>query len=129
MRLNPEDKRILKELPEDPRMSAEYRRLRELYANMEGRRMRLVLKLISRAAFMSAALADLEKYISENGYTEEYHNGANQSGKKKSSEVEVYNAMVKNYSAIIRQLTDLLPDEKGTVASDGFDEFVGDRDD
>lgn len=129
VKLTAEDKRVLNELPEDKRISDEYKRLREIYANVQGNKLRLVLKLISRAAFMAAALADLEAYIAEHGYTEEYQNGANQSGKKKSSEVEVYNTMVKNYAAIIRQMTELLPTEAVAPKGDGFDDFVSGRDD
>jgi hypothetical protein len=128
MRLTVEDKRILKELPDDERIVDEYKRLREIYAKVTGGRLRLVLKLITRAAFMSAALSDLEDYLATHGYTETYQNGANQSGKKKSSEVEVYNTMVKNYSAIIRQLSDLLPAET-EQKDDGFNDFVNGRDD
>ena len=129
MRYTAEDKRILADLPDDQRITDEYKRLREIYNKVQGNKLRLVLKLISRAAFMSAALTDLENYLAKHGYTEEYQNGANQSGKKKSSEVEVYNTMVKNYSSIIKQLTDLLPDDSALPKDDGFGDFVNSRDD
>lgn len=120
MRLGAEDKRILADMPADERVSAEYKRLRELYAKVEGGRLRLVLKLIARAAFMAVTLGELEAHIAQHGCTEEYQNGANQKGKKKSSEVDVYNVMVKNYAAVIRQLTELLPKEEAG-GEDGFD--------
>ena len=67
---------------------------------------------MDEAAFMAASLYELRKIINEKGYTEEYQNGANQKGIKKCSEVEIHNTMIKNYSAIIKQLTDLLPKEQ-----------------
>lgn len=67
---------------------------------------------MDEAAFMAASLYELRKIINEKGYIEEYQNGANQKGIKKCSEVEIYNTMIKNYSAIIKQLTDLLPKEQ-----------------
>ncbi len=121
MRLSADDTRILKELPEDVRIPNEYKRLRELYAGISGGRLKLVLKLISQAAFMSVTLADLADYISKNGCTEEYQNGENQRGKKKSSEVDVYNTMVKNYASVIKQLTELLPRVGASEGDDGFD--------
>ncbi len=121
MRLSAEDRRIINDLPDDKRISDEYKRLRELYADITGARLRLVLKLIARAAFMSAELADLEDYISKHGCTEEYQNGENQKGKKKSSEVDVYNTMVKNFAMVIRQLTELLPKANVAGEDDGFD--------
>ena len=87
---------------------------------------------MDEAAFMAASLYELRKIINEKGYTEEYQNGANQKGIKKCSEVEIYNTMIKNYSAIIKQLTDLLPKEPEKNAppqDDGFEGFVNGRDD
>ena len=87
---------------------------------------------MDEAAFMAASLYELRKIINEKGYTEEYQNGANQKGIKKCSEVEIYNTMIKNYSAIIKQLTDLLPKEQEKNAppkDDGFEGFVNGRDD
>lgn len=40
----------------------------------------------------------------------EYKNGENQYGTRKSPEVDVYNAMIKNYASVIKQLGDLLPE-------------------
>ena len=88
--------------------------------------------LVDEAAFMAASLYELRKIINEKGYTEEYQNGANQKGIKKCSGVEIHNTMIKNYSAIIKQLTDLLPKEQEKNAppqDDGFEGFVNGRDD
>ena len=72
----------------------------------------------------------LRQKIAEKGYTEEYQNGANQKGVKKSAEVEIYNTMIKNYMAVIKQLTDLVPKEQvATKTNDGFEDFVNGRDD
>ena len=81
---------------------------------------------------MAASLYELRKIIDDKGYTEEYQNGANQKGVKKCSEVEIYNTMIKNYSSIVKQLTDLLPKEQSRekiLTGDGFEEFINDRDD
>ena len=59
-------------------------------------------------------------YIREKGFVEEYQNGANQFGVKKCSEVEIYNTMIKNYSSIVKQLVDLLPND----ARSGGDELL-----
>jgi len=56
-----------------------------------------------------------------------YQNGENQWGTKKSPEIEIYNAMIKNHAAIIKQLQDMLP--KSDIAeNDGFGAFVNGRD-
>ena len=78
------------------------------------------------AAFMSVTLQLLQTEINKNGAVSEYKNGENQFGTKKSPEVEIYNTMIKNYSAVMKQLTDLLPrgDLPPDKKEDGFEKFV-----
>lgn len=68
--------------------------------------------LIADASFMAEQLEKLRDHIAENGWSEEYQNGANQKGKKTSVEAESYLKMQKSYAAVIKQLTDLLPENK-----------------
>lgn len=113
-------------------IKAEKRKLSGIYTRLDKNPQKSVDSLVDEAAFMAASLYELRKIINEKGYTEEYQNGANQKGIKKCSEVEIYNTMIKNYSSIVKQLTDLLPKEqiKGKdPISDGFEDFVNDRDD
>lgn len=78
--------------------------------------------LLDNTVFMEGELKKLRKEIKENGTVEEYRNGENQWGKKKSSHVEVYNAIMKNYLAAVKQINDLLPDDAQKL--DEFLEFV-----
>ena len=50
-------------------------------------------------------LTDMEKML-----VEQYKNGENQWGTRKSPEVDVYNSMIKNYTSVIKQINDILPD-------------------
>lgn len=102
-----------------------------IYAKLESETKKSVSSLVDEAAFMAASLYELRKIINDKGYTEEYQNGQNQKGIKKCSEVEIYINLSKNYMAIIKQLTDLLPKESTVKQNqnDGFDNFVGERDD
>ena len=102
--------------------SKELRKLEKIFKDIEPTKKKVVEKLITNAAFMAVELDKLQEIIAENGCTEEYQNGANQSGKKKSSEVEVYNTMIKNYTAVIRQLLELLPET--SKSSDELMEFL-----
>lgn len=76
-------------------------------------RLKIATGLIERAAFMAASLKELEAAINEKGYTDEYQNGESQRGTKKASEVEIYNTMVKNYTAAIKALVDMAPEDSG----------------
>ena len=116
----------------DKIIKAEKRKLAGIYTRLDEKTKKSVGSLVDEAAFMAASLYELRKIIDEKGYTEEYQNGANQRGVKKCSEVETYNTMIKNYSAIVKQLTDLLPKEQAkSVQStgDGLEDFVNGRDD
>jgi len=106
-------------------------KLNGIYAKLEAKTKKSVSSLIDEAAFMAASLYELREIINEKGYTEEYQNGASQSGTKKCSEVEIYIQLSKNYMSIIKQLTDLLPKEDMTKQpkDDGFDDFVNGRED
>ena len=116
----------------DEIIKAEKRKLAGIYTRLDKKTKKSVDSLVDEAAFMAASLYERRKIIDEKGYTEEYQNGANQKGVKKCSEVEIYNTMIKNYSAIVKQLTDLIPKETAKSAqnmSDGFEDFINERDD
>ena len=116
-----------KDLSKDEILSKEKKKLEGIYSKLEAKTKKSVSSLIDNAAFMAASLYDLRKIINEKGYVEEYQNGQNQKGIKKCSEVEIYNTMIKNYMACIKQLTDLLPKQKEKEPDDGFDDFVNAR--
>ena len=100
--------------------SKELAKLKKIFKDIEPQKQKVVEKLISNAAFMAESLDELQEIIHEKGFTEEYQNGANQFGVKKCSEVEIYNTMIKNYSSVIKQLVDLIPDG----AASGGDELL-----
>ena len=108
------------------RKSKELQKLKKIFKDIEPGKQKTVEKLISNAAFMAESLDELQETIREKGFVEEYHNGANQSGIKKCSEVEIYNTMIKNYSSIIKQLVDLLPNESKNSGDELLD-FIGGR--
>ena len=108
------------------RIKKEKNKLKKQFSKIDEKKKQLVQRLIENAAFMAITLEDLQDDINMNGCIGEYKNGENQYGTKKSPEVEIYNTMVKNYAAVIRQLTDLLP-EGVEKTDDGFDDFISGR--
>lgn len=95
---------------------AEKKRLAKIFDRLPQNAASAAEKLIDNAAFMAVSLQELQEIINEKGYVEEYQNGANQSGIKKSSECDIYNTMIKNFNATMKQLFDLLPDGKPGVS-------------
>jgi hypothetical protein len=102
-------------------------KLRGIFKDLPPDARKTVEKLIDNAAFMAATLEELQAYINIHGCTEEYQNGENQYGKKKSSEVDVYNTMIKNYKAVIDTLLGRLPKAAPGGDDDGFDDFAEGR--
>ncbi len=87
----------------------EVRRLRSVYREIDANKKKVIEPLIARAAFLTVSLAEVEEIINTDGYTEEYQNGQNQTGVKKTAAVEVHLQMTKNYTSIVKQLAELAP--------------------
>lgn len=110
-------------LEKNKKIKKETNRLKKLFKEIPENRKKLVQRTIENAAFMSVTLEDLMKHIKTYGVKEEYMNGNNQFGYKESVESKTYSNMIKNYTTIIKQLNDLLPEENKINEDDEFDKF------
>lgn len=117
---------IIDGMPDNLAVKEEFDRMLPRFELLEEGKAVIAMKLLARVAFMTVQLSALERSIDEEGVRETYQNGANQSGFKKSTYVEVYNTMIKNYTSVTRQLTDMLPsdDAASKMDDDGFESFV-----
>lgn len=100
------------EKTKEQRIKSEKSRLKKIFKDLDENKKNLVTPLIEKAAFMSVELDDLQVTIETEGWTSEYQNGQNQWGTKKSPEADTYIALSKNYAAVIKQLTELVPAAK-----------------
>lgn len=101
-----------KVISKDDKIKKEISRLKKVFADLDKNKLVTVNSLIQTAAFMAISLGELEEIINADGYITEYQNGENQHGTKQSDEVKTHLAMTKNYSTVIKQLTDLVPPER-----------------
>lgn len=113
------------------RIKHERERLEQNYAELSDSKKQIANGLIERAAFMRIELEDLEKDLSENGWTEPFSQGNQEPYDRSRPQGQTYHTMNANYQKIIKQLDSLLPKEEikpqnGT--DDGFDDFVSGRD-
>ena len=67
-------------------------------------------------------LLKLQDIILKKGWVEEYQNGQNQHGVKKSSEGDTYNQLIKNYTTLMRQIMEKLPTK--TNEPDEFERYM-----
>lgn len=106
------------------RIKREENRLKKIFTGVEENKKRTVEGLIKRAAFMRASLEDFEDDLDQNGFTEPFQQGERQAPyDRKRPTADLYNTMNTGYQKIIKQLTDLLPDDK--KESDDLLDFLG----
>ena len=116
-----------KKLSFDERRKTEEEKLWAALKELSDNKKKVVEKTVIDAAFKAVQLEDLHAVIEKEGVVEEYQNGNNQSGRKVSSNVQVYNAMEKSYQSQIKILLDALPKEIQKDPDDGFENFVSGR--
>lgn len=80
--------------------------------------------LIEQAAFLAVCLDELNKIIMRDGFVDVYQNGEHQSGTKKSVAADLVERYTKTYSAVTRQLLELLPDTGDRDAAAEMIDFV-----
>lgn len=102
----------------------EKKRIAKLFKKVDKEKKNVVDNLVSNAAFMYVSLRELELIVQRDGYIEEYKNGANQTGKKKSAALEAYNNLITSYTKVVKQLVDLLPEGESNVAGKALLEFI-----
>jgi uncharacterized protein YecA (UPF0149 family) len=120
----PNDKEVAGMSDKLDRQEKEMKRIKRLLKAIDKETLATMQSLIKNAAFMSVTLDDLQDAMNKNGVISEYQNGENQWGTKKSPEVEIYNTMIKNHMAIMKQLIDLLPETSSTDKKDMLLEFL-----
>ena len=81
----------------------------------------LGLALIDKAEFLEQTLQELQEKITAGGVVTEMCQGA-YNIERANPALQAYNITIKNYTAIIKQLNDMLPTDNKKI-SDGFEEF------
>ena len=96
----------------DRRISKEMKKLEKIFENISEDKKELCRNLIKNAAFMAVTLNDLQSTIQEEGAIITGVNGNGFETTQEHPAQRSYNTMINRYSAVIRQLSDLLPDTK-----------------
>lgn len=112
-------------IEKNKKIKKESQKLKKLFKDLPDNKKKMAENLIENASFMSITLDELKEDIKIYGVKETYVNGKDQFGFKESIESKTYNAMIKNYMNIIKQLNDMLPEEKKINEDDEFERFNG----
>lgn len=103
------------------KIKTELTRLKKVFKDLPEDKRRIVGGLIQEAAFMRATLEETREIIDREGVIELFEQGS-QRFLREHPATKVYASLVNRYSAVIKQLIDLLPDNKG--ADNGADELM-----
>ena len=101
----------------------ELTKLTNIFKNLSPDKQKLAEGLKNQAAFMVSTLAELQEILNNDGAVEMFEQGA-QKMLREHPAAKTYNAMVKNYNSTMKQLFDLLPDDKGKDPADELMDFV-----
>jgi hypothetical protein len=96
---------------------AEKKRLKTLLLDLAEDKKKAAEGLIDECAFMRATLKQLRDYIDANGVIDEMQQG-DYSILRESPAVRTYNTMVQKYSAVCKQLFDMLPNKGNLPPAD-----------
>jgi hypothetical protein len=94
-------------LDKKARIDAEIGRLKNLFKDADKNIMDVAASLFDNAAFMTITLQDLQGEINAEGVSKEFRYDT-----RKTPQIGVYNNMIKSHMAVIKQLVDLLQNDK-----------------
>ena len=105
------------------RQKKEQNRIKKLYKNLPKDKLEIAKKLMERAAYMLVSLEDMEEKINEDGLVVKMPQGA-YTIERAHPLLQPYNAMVKNYNATIKQLSELSPNTEADKAGQALMMFA-----
>ena len=106
------------------KIKTELTRLKKVFKDLPEDKRKIVDGLIQEAAFMRATLEETREIIDREGVIELFEQGA-QRFLREHPATKVYAAMINRYSAVVKQLIDLLPDgDKQKTEADELMAFV-----
>ena len=98
--------------------------LRSTFEQLEDDKSKLALSLLDKAEFVEATLDKLQKKVNDDGVITTMCQGDYEIDRENPA-LKSYNTTLKNYTAVIKQLNDMLPSKENTNKDDGFESFGG----
>ena len=97
--------------------------LRAVFENINDNKSKLALSLLDKADFMNKTLLDLEKKVKEDGVVTLMPQGS-YAIERENPALRSYNTTVKNYTSVVKQIVDLLPDNLSKQAGEDLMSFI-----
>ena len=103
--------------------TADIKSLRTVFENTNDNKSKMALSLLDKAEFLNKTLLDLAKKIEEDGVVTIMIQGS-YSIERENPALKSYNTTVKNYSSVIKQIVDLLPESANKQAGEDLLKFI-----
>lgn len=112
----------LTQIEKEELISRNFKKFKKIFRFLDKDHRSFAEKLCRKAAFMDVTLDEMQEQITEKGYVVEAINGNGFKVLMDNPALKSYNTMIKNYTAVMKQLADLLPD--GSKEADEIMEFM-----
>ena len=112
----------LNEITKDELIKKNFRKLNRIFKFLDKDRRLVAEKLCKKAAFMDVTLDEMQRQITAEGYIITATNGNGFEVRTDHPAMKTYNTMIKNYTAVIKQLAELLPE--GSEEADEIISFM-----
>lgn len=99
--------------------------LKETFEKMNNDKSKLALSLLDEAYFYGDTLKKLKEKVEKDGVVTEMRQGE-YSIDRENPALKSYNTTIKNYQALIKQITELLPNENESNRDDFDNDDLGD---
>ena len=111
------------ELSIEQKINAEQRKIKPLFKNLDKEKKRFIEKMIYQLAFLQVTLDRLVFEINNGEILEDFRQGS-QHFKRGNTALKDYNATVKSWVLLSKQLCDMLPDGEQDRAGQALMNFV-----
>lgn len=101
------------------------KKLKETFEKMDNDKSKLALSLLDEAYFCGDTLKKLKEKVEKDGVVTEMCQG-NYNIDRENPALKSYNTTIKNYQALIKQITELLPNEIENNTDNFDDDDLGD---
>jgi len=102
----------------------DFKATKEIIAKLPESSKEIATALYKKCVFQNAQLETLQKQIAENGWTEGYQNGANQSGRKKTGEADSYLSLMKIFNQTTKQLNEIISSATVSTSDDELISYI-----
>lgn len=96
--------------------------LKSVFEGLDNNKSKLALSLLDKAEFMEETLKELQIKVKTDGVVTEMCQG-DYTIERENPALKSYNTTIKNYTAVIKQLNDMLPAKEEKPKDDGFESF------